>query len=192
MLSSWFQFPSVSLISPASNSWLHCPALASIFAPWIWCSPFLPAVFWHQSLTTWTVIIYALTSAGYIICGAQWKMKKWGLLFKKQKKKFFPFSLWSLSWLVMVFYTCCLMLHSLMLEDTWGTSVSQSHNSTGGPCVACLAPSLPASCPGPNQWMLGALAVEKQGARSGEKQDGLWAEAPSPWFMLHCPIQLHL
>lgn len=84
------------------------------------------------------------------------------------------------------------MLHSLMLEDTWGTSVSQSHNSTGSPCVACLAPSLPASCPGPDQWMLGVLAVEKQGARSGEKQDGLWAEAPSPWFMLHCPIQLHL
>ena len=129
MLSSRFQFPSVSLISPASNSWLHCPASASIFAPWIWCSPFLPAVFWHQSLTTWTVIIYPLTSAGYIICGAQWKMKKWGLLFKKQKKKFPPFFCGpplDSSWCFLFAAWCCTPSCLRTLEGrVWPSSTTQ-------------------------------------------------------------------
>lgn len=105
--------------------------------------------------------------------------------------------LWYLSWLVMVFRICCLVL----LEDNWGTSETQSHNSTGDTCAAwaCLAPALP-SIPRPtrgpgHQWLLegtGELGAEKQEAGAGEKRDCFWVEASSPWFMLHCPIWLHL
>ena len=65
------------------------------------------------SLTPWTVITCPLTSAGCIFCGAQWKMKRWVFLFKKQKRNFpgdsvvktlcfhcgrYGFDLWSGNW----------------------------------------------------------------------------------------------
>ena len=59
------------------------------------------------------VITCPLTSAGCIFCGAQWKMKRWVFLFKKQKRNFpggsvvkslcfhcgrYGFDLWSGNW----------------------------------------------------------------------------------------------
>ena len=79
-------------------------------------------------------------------------MKMWGLSSKKQKKNLFLYFVVSLdlSW---CFSLCCLMLYSLVLQDTWGTNEAQSHNSTSGTCAAWtyLTPNLPASHPGPNQ-----------------------------------------
>lgn len=82
-----FQLPSVSPFSSVSSSCLHCPALASVFAPRIWCSPLFPTVFWLQPSTfPGQSFPTPLTIVDYIICRAQCIMKMWVLWFKKQKK----------------------------------------------------------------------------------------------------------
>lgn len=144
-----FQLPSVSPFSPVSNSCLHCPALASVFAPWIWCSPLLPTMFWLQPSTfPGQSFPSPLTIVDYIICRAQCIMKMWILWFKKQKKGLCSFFC-GLS-LICHCVFCYLLSHS-----SWSRILERwvkPRTTTSGTCVAwaCLALTLPAS-PGPDQ-----------------------------------------
>ena len=114
--------------------------------------------------------------------------RKW-----KKRKSFSPFVFVVPLLIRHGIFICWLMLHSIVLEDTWGMGVTQSHNSAGGPVWHELAWHQPFLLHTQAPTYVAGEAGELGRAGSYEAVSKKWWKARSlmswgPKSLIHAPL----